>query len=577
MKQELKSSKKLTVSEYIISLIEKTGVDLVPVITGGAIMKLVDDIGRNSKLKYLCPNHEQALAMIVDAYARIKGFGVGLVTSGPGGTNLITGICCSYYDSIPCLFISGQVGMFHMKGKRVIRQRGFQETDIISVVKSITKHAVLLDNPEKTRYEFEKAVYMAKSGRPGPVLIDLPYNIQRALIDPDKLIGFIPEKWFDHAHHKKKNDSEKQLEKASRVIIKELKNAKKPLILVGGGVRLANQVETINKVVSYLQIPVVTTWGALDNFDWNHKLYGGNIGRLGNPSALKMIDECDLLLALGTRFTTKAIINEKEFSKQAKIISVDVDNGELNEGLISPQIKIQAELQDFLPNFLNLVKKQKITLNINEWRKRVNELKINFFHIKSPSADDKNYVNPYYFMEILSELLQHDDIIVADCGTNLTWAVQGYKPKKGQRFISAWGNSPMGYALPAAIGAYYANKNVNVVVTTGDGGFQMNIQELQTIAVNKIPVKVFILNNQCYANIKFPAREQFNGRTFATESSNGYEAPDFVKIATAYGLKSLRIKFNKNLKEKIKSILSKKEPIIIDVMCDPELYVFDNV
>ncbi len=542
---------------------------MVPVITGGNIMKVIDDLARCPKMRYICPNHEQALAMTVDAYARIKGFGVGMVTSGPGGTNLVTGIACAYYDSIPCMFITGQVGMYHMKGERAIRQRGFQETDIISMVKPITKHAVLLDNPEKIRYEFEKAVYIAKSGRPGPVLIDLPYNIQRALVDPDKLIGFTPEK--------KENNSEGQLEKAIGIIIKELKNAKKPLILVGGGVRLANQVETINKVVNYLQIPVVTTWGALDNFNWDHKLYGGNIGGLGNPSALKMISGCDLLVALGTRFTTRAIINEKEFSKQAKIIYVDADRGELNEGLISPQIKIEAELQGFLPSFLNLLKKQKISLKINEWKKEVNELKTNFFQIKSPPADDKNYVNPYYFTEILSELLQSNDIIVADCGTNLTWVVQGYKPKKGQRFISAWGCSPMGYSLPAVIGAYYANPSVNVVATIGDGGFQMNIQELQTIAVNKIPVKVFILNNQCYANIKFPARKQFNGRTFATEPSNGYEAPDFIKIATAYGLKSLRIKSSKNLKEKIRNVLSKKEPVIVDVICDPELFVFDNV
>ncbi len=563
------TSNTITVSKYLVSLIKKEGIDMVPVLTGGNIMKVIDDLALCPNINYISPNHEQALAMIVDAYARIKGFGVGMVTSGPGGTNLVTGIACAYYDSIPCMFITGQVGMYHVKGERAVRQRGFQETDIISMIKPITKYAVLLDDPEKIRYEFEKAVYIAKSGRPGPVLIDLPYNVQRILINPDKLVGFIPKKVKDG--HKL------QLEKNSKKIVEEINSAKKPLILIGGGVRLANQVETINEIVNYLKIPIVTTWGALDVFDWNHKLYGGNIGRLGNPSALKIISGCDLLITFGTRFSTKAIINEKEFSKQAKIISVDADTAELNEGLISPHIKIKAELQEFLPYFLHLLRKQKISLNINNWRDEVNKLKAGFFDIKSPPANNRNYVNPYYFMEVLSELLKKNDIIVADCGTNLTWVVQGYKPKKGQRFISAWGCSPMGYSFAASIGAYYANPSVNIIATIGDGGFQMNIQELQTVAINKVPIKVFILNNQCYANIKFPAREQFDGRTFATEPTNGYKAPDFVKIATAYGLKAVRLKSNKNLKEKIKDIISEEKPMIIDVMCDPELFVFDNI
>src|SRR3989344_6278839 len=255
----MKQDKNITVAKYIVSFIEKTGIDVVPVIQGGAIMKVIDELGQSKKLKYICPNHEQALAMMVDAYARIKGFGVGMATSGPGGINLATGIACAYYDSIPCMFITGQVGMFHVTGERKVRQRGFQETDIVSVLKPITKYAVLLRNAKDARYELEKAYYLAKSGRPGPVVIDVPYNVQREKINPEKLRHFIP----PVENRKKVLASTK---KAVEMVLDDLRKCERPIILAGGGVRLAGQVDILRKLVRKLHLPVVTTWGGIDYF-----------------------------------------------------------------------------------------------------------------------------------------------------------------------------------------------------------------------------------------------------------------------------------------------------------------------
>lgn len=557
----------MTVAQYLTSLFKSAGVDAIPVLQGGAIMKLIDEVGENTQLTYISPNHEQALAMMVDAYARIKGFGIGMVTSGPGAQNLATGIACAYYDSIPCMFITGQVGMFHNKGERRVRQRGFQETDIVSMVKPITKYAVLLEKAEDVRYVFEKALYLAKSGRPGPVLIDVPFNVQRALINPEELKGYTPESPVVSSLQ----ESEKSIED----IFIDIENSKKPLILLGGGVHLANQSETVRALIAKLNVPVVATWCALDIFEAENPFYGGNIGRAGNKSANRAIREADLLLTLGTRFATKAIISEKNFAKKAKIISVDIDRGELEDGLVPAQVKLQFDLGEFLPRMLRAAQTKALTPKV-EWLDEFAQLKRDGFR-NDNTPKGTSYVNPYKFTETLSELLTSNSIIVGDTGTNLCWFAQAYAAKYGQRMISSWGNSPMGYALPAAIGAYLANKDANIIVINGDGGMQMNIQELQTIALNKIPVKVFVLNNDCYANVKFPAIDEFHGRFHALGRGMGYAAPDFVKIAGAYGIPAFSIRGSDDLEGKIKEALSTDGPVVVDVIIDPEQRAWEDL
>jgi len=553
------SKKEVSVARYLVSKIEELGIDTVPVIQGGAIMKMIDEVGESKKLHYICPNHEQALAMMVDAYARIRGFGVGMVTSGPGATNLTTGIGCAYYDSIPCLFITGQVGMFHVKGERGVRQRGFQETDVVSALKPITKFAVLLDKGEDARYVFEKAVHIAKTGRPGPVVIDLPYNVQREMINPETLRGYVPPE-------EEKEDKEK-LEKETEEVLKKLYKAERPLLLIGGGVRIAEKEKEIYEFVKKTELPVVTTWSAADMFPADVPLYLGNIGKSGNASAVKALQESDVLLCLGVRFTPRTIIHEKKFAAQTEVIAVDIDRAELEEGIVNPHKKICCDLKEFVPMMMRCANGKK--MEREGWKRRLNELKAKEYVIHGSLEHSDGYVDPYLFIPMLFEEAPANAVFIPEAGANLIWVMQTYKLKRGQRIFSAWGNSPMGYALPAAIGARIANPNAPVIATIGDGGFQMNIQELQTIAGNKIDVKIFILNNKCYGNIIIGATKEFQGRAHGNNAETGYTAPDFVKVAKAYGIDTETITDISEAREKVRNILGRKGAVIVDVSINP--------
>jgi acetolactate synthase I/II/III large subunit len=550
--------KEISVASYLVSLIEDLNIDFVPVLQGGAIMKMIDEVGESKKLNYIVPNHEQALAMMVDGYARIKGFGVGMVTSGPGAVNLATGIACSYYDSIPCLYITGQVGMFHVKGERKVRQRGFQETDVVSVLKPITKFSELLTNAEDVKYVFEKAVHLATTGRPGPVVIDLPYNVQRQMINPEKLHGYLAPN-IDYI-------SGKNLINIVKDVVKELHRAKKPIILVGGGVRVSNMQD---KILSFLQktgFPVVSTWGAADIFSDDIEMYIGNVGKSGSPSCVESVQECDLLLCLGSRFTPKIIINEKKFAEQAKVIAVDIDLAELEEGITTPDVKINADLKEFIPMLIEHIGDNSFVTT--DWKNQVLHFKNQNF---LPTAQNKSgsFVDPFKFVRKLFQEAPDNAIFITDAGANLTWVMQGYKIKKGQRLISAWGNSPMGYSFPASIGAYFADKSRPVIALTGDGGLQMNIQELQTVVGNNVNLKLFIFNNRCFGNIVMGARREFNGRVHGNDASTGYTVPDFIKVVNAYGLRAETIDNESGLSKKIQNVLKTEGTLVVDINVDP--------
>ena len=558
MNNDLHDESEISVARYIVSLIENLNIDFVPVLQGGAIMKMIDEVGESKKLNYIVPNHEQALAMMVDGYARLKGFGVGMVTSGPGAVNLATGIACSYYDSIPCLYITGQVGMFHVKGNRKVRQRGFQETDVVSVLRPITKFSEIITKAEDVRYIFEKAIHLATTGRPGPVVIDLPYNVQREMINPETLRSFIPSQ-VDYI-------SGIEVVSAAKEVVQKLLSAKRPLLLVGGGVRVSNMGEAILKLIQKTGLPFVTTWGAADMFTLDLEMYLGNLGKSGSPACVKSVQECDLLLCLGTRFTPKIIIHEIKFAEKAEIIAVDIDPAELDEGLISPDVKINADLKEFIPALIaNVGENNFVPI---EWKKQIFDLKsVNFF----PTTQNKSgeFVDPYKFVRELFNEAPDNAIFITDAGANLTWVMHGYKIKKGQRLISAWGNSPMGYSFPASIGAYFADKSRPVFALIGDGGLQMNIQELQTVVGNNINLKLFIFNNRCFGNIIMGARKEFDGRIHGNDSTSGYTVPDFIKVSQAYGLKTEKIDNDSDLTKKIQIIINNKNAMVVDINIDP--------
>ena len=553
------SNQQVSVARYLISRIEDLGIDFVPVFQGGNILKMIDEVGQSKKLKYICPNHEQALSMMVDTYARIRGFGVGMVTSGPGAIDLVTGIADAFYDSIPCLFFTGQVGMFHVRGNRGVRQRGYQEGDIVNIMKPITKYSVMMEKAEDARYIFEKALHLATSGRSGPVVIDMPYNVQRAMVNPAALRPYDPSEDAVLVSH----------EVAARAaeILAALRGAQKPVFLVGGGVVLSKQTDTMVALAHKLGIPSAATWTAVDVFNHDDALYLGTAGKSGHPSAAEAILNTDLLVGLGSRFSSKVYYGDK-FAPTGQIISVDIDRAELDEGLLTPHHKIHADLKELLPEMLRQVEGQ--PLAIDAWRDRASAFKKAGYPIDHTTSNDDEFVSPYRFVDALSDELDAKAVIVVDTGCTLTWSVQAYKPKRGQRMISSWGNSPMGFAFPGAIGAHYAAPDSMVVCLIGDGGMQLNIQELQTVFVNRVPVKIFVLNNKCYGNTKFPAQQMFEGRAHGNKPGYGYAAPDFIAIAKAYGIPTASIVNGRNLRREIRAILDTTGPILIDVSIDPE-------
>lgn len=553
---------RMKLSDYLIDYIAKQNVKHIFQIIGGASVHMVHSIDANPKIDYICVQHEQAGAMAAEAYSRMtKNLGVAMATSGPGMTNLITGIACAYFDSIPALYITGQVNLDESKGKRKVRQIGFQETDIVDMVKAITKYSVRLERAEDVRYEFEKAIYIAKSGRPGPVLVDVPMNLQRAEIDPKKLRKFDPnEVALD-------TDEVVTLKKSIAKAALLLSKAKRPVIIAGGGIRYADQVDQFRKLIAYLGLPVVATWSGIDIIPHDSPFYIGQIGVYGNRGANFTIQNSDLIISFGSRLDTRITGGKPEtFARGAKKIVIDIDRAELykKRGL-DPDVGICADVKDVIPLIASTVKKNDIP-DVSEWLQRSKAWKNKYPAVLPEWRKRRVKVDPYVFIETLSNVLDKNATVVTDCGGNLTWTIQAFQVKGNQRVFSAMGNSPMGYSFAASLGASMGGNKKDIVCIIGDGGLQINLQELQTMVYYKIPIKLFILNNHSYGIIKQFQEMYFDGKYVATTPKSGYSVPDFIKIAKAYGLKTATIDTQKNLASSIKKVLAHKGPIVCDVI-----------
>jgi acetolactate synthase I/II/III large subunit len=551
-----------TVAQYISKYLEKKKLKNIPIFQGGAIMNTINEIGKNKKFKYFCPYHEQALSMEVDAMSRLNGrANVGLVTSGPGATNLITGVCCSYYDSIPSVYFTGQVGQIHIKKKETVRQRGFQETDVISIFKPITKYCVQIKEPHDIKYELDKAFYLAENGRPGPCLIDLPYNIQRSKIHIKKLKKF--------SNNKIKIKKKSSL--GTNKILNLLKSKKKILVIAGGGVRLSNQINNFQRFIKKFNLPFVTTWAAQDICSHDDKNFYGSIGRHAYKSANELAKEADLILTFGVRFSPKII--SKEFGQNAKIVSVDIDKKELDHCLIKIDEKINIDLKDFFP----LIMKKKIKNNNENWLKDCKKIKKNFFYQNYVDFkfNRKSYVDPYRFINDFSKLLSSNSVVYTDAGCNLCWCMQGFKIKYGQRLISAWGNSPMGYSVAAGIGGKIFNPKKPVYSLIGDGAFMINLQELQFIMKNKTNLKIVILDNRIYGNTLIGSKELFNNPSYGNDEKNGYYPPDIKEISKCFKINYFKLNndlYNKNV---IKKFIKSKSNSILHVKISPDQNLID--
>lgn len=565
----------MKLSDYIIDFLVQEGVSHVFELIGGAITHLLDSVYSRDDIRCISVHHEQSAAFAAEAYSRINGnLGVAMATSGPGALNLLTGIGSCYFDSVPCLFITGQVNTYEYKYGRAVRQLGFQETDIVSVVKPLIKYAELVADAEKIRYHLEKAVYLARSGRPGPVLLDLPMNIQRAQIEPEKLKGFFDSEELKKIHSKERGHTFDEGMSPIDEAISLLERASRPVILAGGGVRTARATDELCLLLEKTGIPVVTSLMGLDAIPHDNPAFFGMIGAYGNRYSNLILANCDFLLILGSRLDTRQTGTRPDtFARAAKKVHVDIDPVELNEK-VKVDIAINCDVKEFLSK-LNAKLEETVKADLSPW---YNLLK--GYREKYPTLSLQNQVeniDPNRFMDLLSSYCAEGDIICIDVGQNQMWAAQSFRIKEKQRMLISGGMGAMGFALPAALGAAKASPGRKVVVIAGDGGIQVNIQELDTIANHNLPVKIFVMNNQCLGMVRQFQDMYFGGRRQSTVI--GYSCPDLGKVAVAYGIPSYIITSLASARDIIETALKTKGPAFVDVKLeqttcvDPKLVV----
>lgn len=521
----------MKVSEYVAWFLKEKGIDIVFELQGGMITRLINALYRVEGIKIVSMHHEQAAAMAADAYGRITNKpGIALATSGPGATNLLTGIGNCYFDSVPAIFITGQVNINEQKGDRSTRQLGFQETDIVNMARPITKGAYAVKTAKEIPTVFEEAYRISTSGRPGPVLIDIPMNIQNEEIE-------VPELDITDSISEKNATTQHAFFQNYRDV---LKNSKRPLILVGRGIRSSGSVKQFQKFIHKYQIPVVTSLLGFDVLPYNHPQRVGFIGTYGNRWANYALGSCDLLLVLGSRLDLRQTGSDIPSFQTGKLIyHVDIERAELNNRITGCH-KLEADLSDFFTHLENLDSEYSApTVWINEIEEKKQA------RLDTQELENINGINPNVFIHQLSHASQQAIAFTADVGNNQMWSSQSLELSGTQLFLTSGGMGAMGYSLPAAIGASISLGNIPVVAISGDGGFQINIQELQTIKRNNLPIKMVILNNHCLGMIRQFQDSYFNSCYQSTVW--GYSAPDFAKVALAYGIESYSIKMEEEI------------------------------
>jgi len=532
-------------SDYIVSFLAEKGIDTVFGYIGGMITHLVDSLGKSEQVRYIQTYHEQTAAIAAEGYAIESGkFGVAICTSGPGVTNMMTGIADAYFDSIPVIYITGQVNSYEYKYDKPIRQQGFQEMEVVNVVKPITKYAVMVDDATKLRYELEKAVYIATHGRKGPVVIDLPMNISRADIEPEQLDGFIPET--------------AQKDAINIIKVRELiGSAKRPMILVGAGCEGEGTQQLLNSYLQKTQIPVITSLMGRGMIDETYPHYIGMVGSYGNRCANMTVINADLLIVLGSRLDTRQTgAMYQSFLQDGTIIHVDIDENELDNHRLENRYKIHTSVYEFLCEVNNSDIQYG---DYNIWNLWIDKVKTEYSQDKEIERFVENKA-PYMLMQRLNDLTKDDDIITADIGQNQMWAAQSLRLKRGQRFVTSGGLAPMGFSLPVAIGMAFANPKKTIWCLNGDGGFHMAVQSLLVISQYKLNIKVIIINNAALGMITQFQHLYFDNRMFGTTEAGGFVNPDIETLAKAYGLNYIELK-EKDLNSED---LTSQNPILVN-------------
>jgi acetolactate synthase-1/2/3 large subunit len=552
--------------DYIVKKLADNNIKYIFILTGGAAMFLDDAIGREKRIQYVCNQHEQACAMAAEGYARITGkMAVVCVTSGPAGTNALTGVLGQWMDSIPVLYLSGQVRFVTTIASTdlPLRQLGDQEANIIDIVRPITKYAVMVTDSQTVRYHLEKAMHLAITGRPGPVWLDIPLDVQSSLVEEADLKPYDPEE--DTVE-----DNPERLEGQVDAVMARLKASERPVVLAGAGVRLAGAAEAFHDMAERLGIPVQVAWNAIDLFPSDHTLYAGRPSTLGQRGANFIFQNCDLLLNLGCRLNVRQIgYTFPAVAREAYKISVDIDPAELKKPTIKIDMPINADVGEFIRRMDTKLKLRKISEK-TAWRSWCRE-RVQRYPVVLPEYRQKDKpINPYVFSDTLSRRLGANDVVVSSNGSSCVIPIQSMQIKRGQRHLVNSGCAAMGYGLPAAIGACFANGGQRVICLEGDGSIQLNIQELETVCYHRLPLKIFIFNNGAYLSMRITQSNFFQGRLVGESARSGVGFPDFVKLAKAYGIPACRIRDNGDLEKTIDRVLETDGPVLCDVIMDPE-------
>ncbi|MEF2837063.1 MAG: thiamine pyrophosphate-binding protein [Oscillospiraceae bacterium] len=544
----------MKVSDYIVEYLIEKGITHVFGYPGGMVTHLMDSFSKyGDRISAHVTYHEQGAAFAACGYAQASGkVGVAYATSGPGATNLLTGVCNAFFDSIPTLFITGQVNTFEQKGQYGVRQRGFQETDIVSMAASVTKYAAKINSADEVKWHLDYAFHVAQSGRKGPVLLDIPMNIFRAEIDPDGLGSYNPLEQKVSAS-----------EDCYAVLAENLAKAKRPVLLLGNGIKSANATECVQQLLREVKIPTVSTMIAVDVVAGSELNYGF-IGAYGSRTANFIVAKSDLVITLGARLDVRQVGAKREnFAPEATIVRIDVDGGELEYKVRDNEIQIQADVAQVVDILGRAVKN--CEGEYSQWIRVCDMIRE-----KLSGMDDRL---PNRLTKTLSRFVPENTVMTTDVGQNQVWIAQSFDMKKGQKVFFSGGHGAMGYSLPAAIGCCLAQKNP-VYSFNGDGGIQMNLQELQVIVREQLPVKIVIYNNNALGMIRHFQEMYFQDNYYQTVPAGGYTAPDFEKIAKAYGLDYFCVETEEDMDE---HMFSGSKPCVIELKIRENTYVFPKL
>ena len=549
----------MKISDYVMKFISDLGVKKVFYVSGGGAMHLNDSLGKNENLTGICMLHEQGASIAAESYARIaEGYGACLVTSGPGGTNAITGLAGAYYDGIPVIFISGQVKRADLVGNQKIRQFGIQEADIVSIAKPISKYAVQIKEPEDIKYELEKASKIAVSGKPGPVWIDIPLDIQATDIDIDTLEGFNE---VMEEYPCKKEDIDK--------VIELFNKAERPVMLIGNGIRMAKAVNEIRDLYDLLGIPVLTSWNGVDLIEDNHPLFYGRPGAVGHRHANFIQQNADFVLTIGSRLNLLSTgYNFDSFLEKANHIMVEIDKYEMEKKSVHPKLKINCDAKSFIQALLN----RKDELNLEKrtkWIEHCNKLREKYPIFIQEQEPREGYVSTYDLVnEVSNQMTENDIYQFTSSGTSVDIAMKVFRIKKGQRAFLTKGLAAMGYDLPASIGSCIASNKKRTVCITGDGSIAMNMQELEVLKRLNLPVKIFVVDNNGYSMIYGSQNGNFKGHLTGCTKESGLTLPDMKRIAEAFGIRGMHIDNEEELHNKVVEALEYDGPVICTVKAD---------